>query len=250
MASPAWLALTLQVPTATNVRVVPLTVQTAAVLDSSNTGRPDVDIAAKGAGGVPSVWLPGEAKVMVCAAGTTAKEFDTVAAAAKVLLPAWLALTVQVPTAASVSVEPLTVHTPGVADANNTVRPDVELATSAGGAVPRVWLPGEVNAMVCAAAATANEFWTAVAAAKVALPAWLAATTQVPKATSDRVVPLTVHTLGVVDAKDTASPDVEVATNGAGATPMTWLPGEVKVMVCAVNATATAKECDTTGAGL
>lgn len=165
-------------------------------------------------------------------------------------MPAWLALTVQVPTATKVSVLPLTVQTLGVAGANNTGRPDVELATSAGGAVPRVWLPGEAKVMVCAAAATPNEFWTAVAAAKVALPTWLAATVQVPKVTSDSVVPLTVQTFSVVDTKDTASPEVEVATNGAGATPMTWLPGEVKLMVCAVNATATAKECETAVAGL
>lgn len=160
-------------------------------------------------------------------------------------MPGWLASTMQVPAATSVSVLPLTMHTAGVVDANNTVSPEVELATSAGGAVPRVWLPGELKLMVCAAATTLNEFWTTVAAANVALPVWLAATVHVPMVSSDRVVPLTMQTLGVVDAKDTASPDVEVATNGAGATPMTWLPGEVKVMVCAVKATATANDCGT-----
>ena len=54
------------------------------------------------------------------------------------LLPAWLAFRVQVPADTRVSVVPLTVQTPGVLDANDTVRLDVELATKAGGAVPRV----------------------------------------------------------------------------------------------------------------
>ena len=64
-------------------------------------------------------------------------------------LPAWLALTVQVPAATSVSVLPLTVQTLGVVDVKDTVRPDVEVAASAAGAVRRVWLPGDANVIVC-----------------------------------------------------------------------------------------------------
>ena len=45
---------------------------------------------------------------------------------------------------------PLTVHTPAVVEASDTGRAEVEVATSAGGAVPRVWLPGAVKLMVCA----------------------------------------------------------------------------------------------------
>ena len=83
-------------------------------------------------------------------------------------MPAWLAVTVHVPTATSTSVLPLTVQTPGVAEANDTARPDVALATSAAGAVPRVWLPGEAKLIVCAvsgAAATVKLLDTAAAAA-------------------------------------------------------------------------------------
>lgn len=66
---------------------------------------------------------------------------------------------------------------------------------------------------------------------------------QVPAANSANVVPLAVHTLGVVDTKPTVRPEVEVAIKAAGVVPKTWLPGETKVMVCAP--IATAKEFDT-----
>ncbi|MDP3820015.1 MAG: hypothetical protein Q8R33_00935 [Burkholderiales bacterium] len=92
----------------------------------------------------------------------------TIGAPAYVLLPDWLAATVQLPTATSVSVLPLTVQTLGVVDANDTARPDEAVAASAGGAVPRVWLPGDVKLMVCAssgAAATVKLTDTAGAAA-------------------------------------------------------------------------------------
>ena len=103
--------------------------------------------------------------MIVCAVGATLKELDTVVAAAKVPLPAWLALTLQVPTETSVSVVPLTLQTLAVVEANDTGRPDVALAASAGGAVPRVWLPGELKVMVCAPGATLKVRVTAVAAA-------------------------------------------------------------------------------------
>ena len=55
------------------------------------------------------------------------------------------------------------------------------------------------------------------------------------------MLPLTVQMPGVVDANDTTSPDVEVAASAAGAVPSVWLPGELKVMVCASSAAATLK---------
>jgi hypothetical protein len=75
------------------------------------------------------------------------------------------------------------------------------------------------------------------------LPAWLAATVQVPAVNSVSVVPLAAHTVGVVESKATVRPDVEVATRAAGVVPRTWLPGETKVMACAP--TPTANEFDT-----
>lgn len=77
----------------------------------------------------------------------------------------------------------------------------------------------------------------------MAVPGWLATTVQVPAVSNVSVVPLAAHTLGVVDAKATARPDVEVAIKAAGVVPRTWLPGETKVMLCAP--IATVKEFDT-----
>ena len=72
----------------------------------------------------------------------------------------------------------------------------------------------------------------------MALPAWLALMVQVPAATSVSVLPLTVQTLGVVEAKLTGRFELAVATNAGGAVPKVWLPGEVKLMVCAVSGAA------------
>ena len=47
---------------------MPLTVHTLAVVEARNTGKPDDAVAVSVAGGEPRVWLPGDAKVMVCAA--------------------------------------------------------------------------------------------------------------------------------------------------------------------------------------
>ena len=53
-------------------------------------------------------------------------------------LPAWLALTVQLPTANSVSAVLLTVQIPGVVVMKATAKPAVEVAVSAAGVLPRV----------------------------------------------------------------------------------------------------------------
>jgi hypothetical protein len=79
-----------------------------------------------------------------------------VAAAVVLLLPAWSAFTLQVPTEISVSVVPLTEQVLDVVE-KLTGRPDVAVATSGPGAVPRVWLvDGPVKLMVCDAAAIVN----------------------------------------------------------------------------------------------
>ena len=58
-----------QVPGATRVNVVPLTVHTGVVLEANWTINPELAVA-ESAEGLPTVWLPGEAKVMVCARKT------------------------------------------------------------------------------------------------------------------------------------------------------------------------------------
>jgi hypothetical protein len=70
LALPTWLALTVQVPALTSVKVLPLTVHTGRVVDVNVTGKPELDVAVKVAG-VPTVCAPGDAKVMVWAGSTT-----------------------------------------------------------------------------------------------------------------------------------------------------------------------------------
>lgn len=79
---------------------------------------------------------------------------------------------------------------------------------------------------------------TVVAAAYVAFPDWLASIVQSPADTSVRVVPDTVQTAAVVDAKLTARPEVALADSAAGVTPNVCAPGDVKLMLCAVGAGA------------
>lgn len=69
LALPDWLALTVQLPTLTKVSVVPLTVQTAGVVDANVIARPELAVALKAAGVTPNTWAAGAAKVMLCAAG-------------------------------------------------------------------------------------------------------------------------------------------------------------------------------------
>jgi hypothetical protein len=52
---------------------------------------------------------------------------------------------------------------------------------------------------------------------------------QSPKVIMLAAVPLTVQTVGVVDAKDTAKPEVAVATRASGV-PKAWLAGALKLM--------------------
>jgi hypothetical protein len=219
LALPAWLAVTVQVPAITSDSVVPLTVQTLSVVDAKDTASPEDAVATSAGGAMPRVWLPGDVKVIVWEPGATVKERETGAAAAKLALPAWLAAIVQVPAPASVSAVPLTVHTLNVVDANDTGRPDDAVATNAPAATPKVWLAGCAKVMVCVAGETLNVFDTFAAAAYVASPAWLATTVQLPAPANVKVVPLTVHTLGVVEAKATVRPEVDVADRAAGAVP-------------------------------
>lgn len=112
--------------------------------------------------------MPGVTKVMVWLACNTVKLRDTIAAASKAVLPAWLAVTAQVPALTSVTVVPLTVQTLGVVDAKDTARAELAVALRAGGATPQLVLAGLAKVMVCAdsgAAATVKVWLTAAAAA-------------------------------------------------------------------------------------
>ena len=78
---PAWEAVMVQVPEATNVVVVPETVQTLVVDEAKVTGNPDV-AEADSVNGAPTVWVGIALNVMVCGFGITVKLCVTGVAAA------------------------------------------------------------------------------------------------------------------------------------------------------------------------
>ena len=65
VALPAWFALRLQVPGASSISVLPLTLQTAGVSVVIVTARPELAVATKAGVAEPMVWFVGDAKVMV-----------------------------------------------------------------------------------------------------------------------------------------------------------------------------------------
>src|SRR5437879_5074537 len=101
--------------------------------------------------------------------------------------------------------------------------------------------------MLWAALATVKLRITSCAAPKVAFPPWLAVMEQVPAAITVRVVPETVHTGVVVDAKVTARPELAVAERVDGATPKVTPLNALKVIVCE---DWTVKPCGTVGAAV
>ena len=135
-----------------------------------------------------------------------------------------------------VAVVPLTVQMPVVVEANDTARPELAVAESVSG-VPTVCVPGFANVMVCDLPFTEKLCETGVAAAYVLLPACVAWIVHVPEAMNVAVVPLTVHTLVVCEAKLTARPELAVAESVSGV-PTVCVPGLLKVIVCGVKLAA------------
>ena len=64
------------------------------------------------------------------------------------------------------------------------------------------------------------------------MPGWVAEILHVPVATRTAFVPLTVQVEGVLDAKDTVRPDVEVAASGTGPEFIVALARVGKTIVC------------------
>jgi hypothetical protein len=96
MVLPSWLAWTVHVPDLSNVMLDPVAVQTDGVVVVKLTVSPDDDVALTLTGDWTIVLLASDPKLMVCAL-TTSIELCTVAAAAYLELPTWLASTTQVP---------------------------------------------------------------------------------------------------------------------------------------------------------
>jgi hypothetical protein len=143
-----------QVPVATSVTVLPLTVQTAVVSDEELTGNPDDAVALTVNGREPSVRLLSGPNAIVWVAWLTLKLRSTLGAATYVALPACEARTVHVPNATSVTVLPPTVHTPIVSDEKPTVNPDDAVAVTVNGAVPNCRLLSWPKVMVWLACVT------------------------------------------------------------------------------------------------
>jgi hypothetical protein len=81
---PACVASMVQVPAAMKLAVVPLIVQTLAVVEANETGSPEVAVA-DSVSGVPTVCGPGLAKVIVCAARTVTVAVCAVVAPAELV---------------------------------------------------------------------------------------------------------------------------------------------------------------------
>jgi len=114
---------------------------------------------------------------------------------------------------------PLDVHTDGVVVENVTARPEDAVAVTVNGDCAVVVLASVPNVMVWFAFDAVNDRLTLVAEPYTALPAWLALTVQVPAVISVMVcplVPLDVHTDGVVVENVTARPEDAVALTVTG----------------------------------
>jgi hypothetical protein len=107
---PAWDAVIEHVPVATNVAVVPFTVQTVVVVDAKLTASPEVAVAVSGSV-VPIVCVPIVGKVIVCGWPATLKLCVTGVAAAYVVFPACVAVMEHDPEVKKVAVLPVTVQT-------------------------------------------------------------------------------------------------------------------------------------------
>ena len=81
---------------------------------------------------------------------------------------------------------------------------------------------------------------TSRAAAKSALPPWVAVMVQVPAVTVVTTVPDTVHTEGLAERKDTGRPEDAEATGVTG-TPASASGGGPKLMVCGCRPARTGK---------
>ena len=167
---PAWSALIAQVPVPTSETVAPETVQTPALVRSveKETGRPELAVAetlymeptAEPAGGV-------ELKLIDCTLSegvVTAKDCCTCTAGWNVPLPAWSALTMQVPAPTNDTVEPETVHTPALLGSaeNATAKPELAAAATMYVEPPAVAPPGGavVKLIVCGSLPTGNDCCT------------------------------------------------------------------------------------------
>ena len=118
----------MHVPVANRLSVVPATVHTVPVVDENATVRPLETVAVSGDEACRMVNDAGALNFNDWFTLVTEMDFVTDDAAAYVSLPSWLAVTVHVPGATSVSVDSATVHTVAVDEDMDTGRPLVAVA--------------------------------------------------------------------------------------------------------------------------
>jgi len=116
-----------QIPPASNVAVVPETVQTHGVVDAKATGKLELAVALTVSCAVLRFTGERGSKSIICGKRVTAK-LCTTAADPYCALPPWLASIVQVPTASKVAVFPEIVQMDGVVAAKLTGKPDEAVA--------------------------------------------------------------------------------------------------------------------------
>ena len=154
-------------------------------------------------------------------------------------MPAWSALTTQLPTPWNVTLPPATEQTllDAAAMLKLTVRPDVAVAATVYAAPPTVAAAGavDVKLIVWLARPTPNDCCTCGAAAQFALPAWFALITQVPEPWKVTFVPAIAQTLLALASieKLTGRPEFATAATVYGVPPICAEDGtlEVKLIV-------------------
>ncbi len=254
---PACDATMLHWPTACNVTVFPVTVQTAGVVLAKLTASPDDAVADKLNGGSFSRLSGSGPKSIVwdCgAAAATVKVRTTFGAALNASLPACDATMLHWPTPCNVTVFPVTVQTAGVVLAKLTASSDDAVADKLnGGSFSRLSGSGPKSIVwdCGAAAATVKVRTTFGAALNAPLPACDATMLHWPTACNVTVFTVTVQTAGVVLAKLTASSDDAVADKLNGGSFSRLSGSGVKSIVwdCSA-AAATVKVRTTFGAAL
>ena len=136
---------------------------------------------------------------------------------------------VQVPGLVRDAVVPETVHIPVVSEAKLTVNPELAVATRFS-CVPCAWLAMGLKVMVWVCS-TVKLWFTGWAGAYVLFPPCVAWMVQVPGLVREAVVPDTVHTPVVSEAKLTVKLELAVADRLSWV-PCVWLAMGLKVMVC------------------
>jgi hypothetical protein len=196
------LASTTQVPAAVKCTVVPDTLHTPEPLEASTentTGLPEPPPVADKSAADPAAAGTRAAKEIDCGSLPTPIVRWTGGAAVYLALPAWLALTTQLPAAVYVTVEPDTRHTSEPPE-NTTGLPEPPPVADKTAESPTFPDAGAVKVMDWESPLTVIVRWTWGAAVYLALPAWLASTTQLPAAAYVTVVPDTRHTPGPLAA--------------------------------------------------